>query len=61
MKAYTLKIQLDPNEETTVKRLALQDHVSMTEELEILLRLQIREEIELRELESGYEDLQRWE
>lgn len=55
MKAYTLKIELDPNEETTVKRLALQDHVSITEELEILLRLQIREEFELRELEDGYE------
>ena len=55
MKAYTLKIELDPNEETTVKRLALQDHVSITEELEILLRLQIREEFELRELENGYE------
>ena len=55
MKAYTLKIELDPNEETTVKRLALQDRVSITEELEILLRLQIREEFELRELEDGYE------
>jgi hypothetical protein len=55
MKTYTIKIALDANEETEVKRLALQDGVSIEEELRILLRLQIREEIELRELEDRNE------
>ena len=55
MKKYNLSIILDDNEETIIKRLALQDHVTPTQELVILLRLQIREEIELRESEGGYD------
>lgn len=51
-KKYTFSITLNDNEETIVKRLALQDNVTPTQELVILLRLQIREEIELRELEE---------
>lgn len=51
-KKYTISIYLDDNEDVIVKRLALQDKVTPTQELAILLRLQIREEIELRELES---------
>ena len=52
MREYNLNIILSDEEEKAVKRLAKTDGVKFEEELRILLHLQIREEIELQEMQA---------
>ena len=52
MNEYKLSISLSDEEIKAVKKLAKADGLKMEEELRVLLRLQIREEIELQEAQK---------
>lgn len=52
MREYNFNIILSDEEIKAVKKLAKADGLKMEEELRVLLRLQIREEIELQEAQK---------